>query len=855
MRGWLYGWRTGVFHLAISWFALGQSAICPADESAPPKNSGHPPIDFAHDIAPIFQKRCAKCHTGTQKKGGLSFNNRQSLLTGGDSGPAAEPKKSSDSELIRRVTATDPQSRMPPEGERLTEAQVRQLQKWIDAGLPWEEGFTFGKLARQAPLAPRRPTIPDVPADSGLSNPIDRFLYRHYLQQQLSLTQEVGNQEFARRVSYDLIGLPPTAADLAELDRGRPGTAKRNYVAALLDQKEAYATHWLTFWNDLLRNAYHGTGFIDGGRKQITGWLYTALYDNLPYNRFAHELVSPPAGSGSEGFTYGIKWRGTVNESQRREIQAAQSVGQVFLGTNLKCASCHDSFVNHWKLTDAYALASVFADGKLELHKCDQPEGVPASVGFLYPELGAIDPNGSREARMKQLADLLVHEKNGRFTRTIVNRLWARLFGRGLVEPVDNMDAEPWNQDLLDFLATDLADHGYDLKHTLGLIATSHAYHLPAVPLDKATSSGEAYVFRGPLVKRVSAEQFLDTVYALTATWPTADGALLKADGRAQGGQLGAIAQSLANRNSSAPGDDRPLLTRAKWLWSRAEALQAAPPQTIYLRQSWSLTARPARAVATITADNACELFINGKSLAKSDNWNVPVQADVTAALVAGKNVIAIKAANGGGAPNPAGVIAEIAALDGDGKLQHLLSTDAAWRVSEADATGWQQPEFNDSQWAPAVVLGDAAVAPWNIAQTVSKGFKNLPITAALPDGFRIRAALLPLDTLQGALGRPNREQVVSSRDATPTMLQALELTNGTQLGAALHRGATYWHSQTNQSPTQIVNAIFQMALARHPSAEERQLAADMIGSPATVEGLEDFLWSICMLPEFQLIR
>src|SRR5262249_20087866 len=141
----------------------------------------------------------------------------------------------------------------------------------------------------------------------------------------------------------------------------------------------------------------------------------------------------------------------------------------------------HDSFVNHWKLTDAYALASVFADTALELHRCDQPTGTPASVGFLYPQLGTINPVGSRATRQRQLADLLIHPQNGRLARTIVNRLWARLFGRGLVEPVDNMDAEPWHQDLLDFLAVDLAEHGYDLKHTLRLLATSRAYQMPGI--------------------------------------------------------------------------------------------------------------------------------------------------------------------------------------------------------------------------------------------------------------------------------------------------------------------------------------------------------------------------------------
>jgi hypothetical protein len=836
---------------------LGTAAACGADESGKAAKPGDKTLDFAHDIAPIFQKRCAKCHTGTQKKGGLSFNTRHLLLEGGDSGPAVELKKSGDSELIKRVLSSDADLRMPPEGERLTDAQIDLLKRWIDADLPWEDGFAFGKLSRQAPLAPRRPPVPEVPPAVGLENPIDRFLYTHYERHRISLTKEISVPEFARRASFDLIGLPPPPDDLKDFNSHGASTvaAQNAYVAKLLERREAYAGHWLTFWNDLLRNAYHGTGFIDGGRKQITGWLYNALYENLPYDKFAHQLVSPQAGSGSEGFTFGIKWRGTVNESQRREIQAAQSVGQVFLGTNLKCASCHDSFVNHWKLTDAYALASVFADAKLELHRCDQPEGIPAETGFLYPELGTIDPHASRTDRMRQLADLLVHQQNGRFPRTIVNRLWARLFGRGLVGPVDDMDAEPWNQDLLDFLASDLADHGYDLKHTLKLIATSHAYRLPGVPLEKAAASSESYVFRGPLMKRISAEQFLDSVFVLTSTWPEADPAMMKPDGRAQGGQLGAIAQALASNRQPNSVEERPLLTQAKWLWSQAGAQQAAPPQTIYLRTVWPLKELPKRAVATITADNSCELFVNGKSVAKSDNWNVPVQADVADALIAGKNVVAIKAANGGSTPNPAGVIAEIAALGDDGKLQTLLSTDNSWRVSEKETAGWQKPEFSGSQWQPAIELGDSSAAPWNIAQTVGKGFRNLPNTANLPAGFRIRSALLPLDTLQGALGRPNREQVVSIRDASPTMLQALELTNGTQLGQSLQRGAIFWHNQTNKASPEIVAEIYALALTRNPTAEESTLGIELIGTPATLEGLEDLLWSVCMLPEFQLVR
>src|SRR5204862_7768257 len=102
-------------------------------------------------------------------------------------------------------------------------------------------------------------------------------------------------------------------------------------------------------------------------------------------------------------------------------------------------------------------------------------------------------------------------------TRTIVNRLWAQFMGRGLIEPADEMDNAAWNQDLLDWLASDLAENGYNLKHTIELILTSRAYQLPAVPVAEQTT--REFVFRGPIVRRRSAEEFLDALSTVTGGW------------------------------------------------------------------------------------------------------------------------------------------------------------------------------------------------------------------------------------------------------------------------------------------------------------------------------------------------
>src|SRR5262249_40665912 len=152
---------------------------------------------------------------------------------------------------------------------------------------------------------------------------------------------------------------------------------------------------------------------------------------------------------GAEGFIKGIKWRGNVNASQVVELQFSQNVSQVFFGINMKCASCHDSFIDRWKLEEAYALAAVVADRPLEVHRRGNATGKKAAPPSLWPELGDIDARLPRAGRLEQLARLVTHPDNGRFTRTIANRIWQRLMGRGIVHPVDVMANRPWSDDLL----------------------------------------------------------------------------------------------------------------------------------------------------------------------------------------------------------------------------------------------------------------------------------------------------------------------------------------------------------------------------------------------------------------------
>ncbi len=609
-------------------------------------------IDFAHQIVPILKAHCAKCHTNGTYKGRLSMDTRQALLDA----KVVVPGKSEKSELYKRITTNEIRERMPPKGNKvLSKKEIALIKTWIDQGLPWASGFSFKANTYVARLKPRRVKVP--PKKPGLEHPIDRIVGAYFTKQKVAWPKPAADVVLARRVYLDLIGQLPTPAEVTVFQKDRSADRGKKLVQNVLGQKRCFAEHWLTFWNDLLRNDYAGTGYIDGGRRQITGWLYQSLVNNKPYDQFTRELIHP--NKQSEGFIRGIKWRGKVNASQVRELQFAQNVSLVFFGENMKCASCHDSFVNSWKLRDAYGLAAIISTRKLEIHRCDTPTGKYASPKFLWPKLGKINPKLPTKKKLAQLAKLVTSPENGRFTRTIANRLWDRLMGRGLVHPVNVMENQPWSEDLLDYLAVYLSDNNYDLKKLMEHITTSRIYQAKTV-MRKEEEPGKTYVFRGPEVKRMSAEEFVDAVWQITGTYP---------------------------RKPSA-------------------------------------------------------------------------------------------------------------------------------RVS-----------------FPAFV-------------------KSVPKERQF-----IRASLMRSNLLMRSLGRPNREQVVTTRGDVLTTLQALDLANDQTMYDYLTRGANNLLRGNNSTPEKIVQDVYWKALGRAPTDRELNTAKQLVGSPPTREGTSDLLWCVVMLPEFQLVR
>ncbi len=779
-------------------------------------------VDFATEVKPIFEASCIRCHGRGRDRGGLRIDSRDTLLKGGDTGPAAVAGKSADSYIIALVAGTDPDEVMPKKGKKLTPEEIGVLRAWIDQGLSWNPGIGFG------PVPPKNldPRLPEVPEPGIEINPVDRFLDVYFHEHNINPPLPVSDRVFARRAYLDTIGLLPPPRELKAFESSRKADKRRILVRDLLSQKEAYAQNWLTFWNDLLRNDYKGTGYIDGGREQITQWLYTALLTNMPYDQFVSELVNPR--KESEGFAKGIVWRGTVNASQMPQMQAAQNISQVFMGLNLKCASCHDSFINDWQLSDAYGFANVFSDQPLEIYRCDAPTGQKAATKFLFPQLGEIHSTTNKSERLDDLARVLTCSKDGRLTRTMVNRLWARFLGRGLIEPVDDMQQMAWDQDILDWLAADLAAHKYDLKQTMERIMTSRAYQLPAV--DAGEVQGTNYVFAGPSVRRLSAEEFRDALASLTGTGNT------KADA-----DIG-----VGEREREEFG---PRMT-AQWIWNDPHAAETAKVGDIYARKTVRISATPEEAVALVVCDNSFELFVNGKKAGEGNDYSKPLMIDIKRWLKTGNNVIAVHAVNASvaaGTNNPAGLYVYARVRAGAGKKVIDFASDASWIVTGQAFAGWEQAGFAAKDWTPASELGTGGIQPWRLrSDLIAVRF------AALHQGA-VRAALVAADPLTTALGRPNREQVVTTRSTEATTLQALELTNGKTLAETLKRGAAVIIKQ-NVPERKLVRSVYQEAVGREPTAAELKTAEGLLGEKPGPDKIEDFLWAMLMLPEFQLI-
>jgi hypothetical protein len=209
-----------------------------------------------------------------------------------------------------------------------------------------------------------------------------------------------------------------------------------------------------------------------------------------------------------------------LNNNHTESIQSAANVAQVFMATGMKCASCHNHFLNsEWPQTRFMAFAGLFAPKDLELIRCERrsDQFVPAKFPFDVPGSSQATPDSPGD-RLRMAAEFITDPANPRFAKAIVNRLWRRYLGLGLFEPIDDFrnDRPAINPELLDWLADDFMRSGYDLKHTIGLILNSRTYQLRYDPaLEDHFDVGKPTLpryYRSPSLRKLTAEQLLDSL-------------------------------------------------------------------------------------------------------------------------------------------------------------------------------------------------------------------------------------------------------------------------------------------------------------------------------------------------------
>jgi len=763
------------------------------------------------EVRGLFAHKCYQCHSENKQKGELVLETKRGVFKGGKSGLAVVLGKPEESEIYKRIilSASDKKV-MPTKGKLLTPDEIALVKLWIKKGAYWSDKAV--KVFPEAELALVKPELPNN--IQGITHPIDKLLAIYFDKNNLDWQEVINDRAFIRRAYMDAIGLLPEPSVVKDFINDNNPNKREVLVDTLLKDNQNYTQHWLSFWNDLLRNDYYSVG----GKKQIIHWLYSSLMKNKSYDQLVTELVNPV--KGSEGFIKGIKWRGVVNASQRTEMQAAQNIGQSLMGVNVKCASCHNSFISNLTLDQAYGFATIFSDSILELNRCDKPIGKLAKPNFLYPELGSVDGETVKD-RLLKLSEVMVQRANGRLYRTIANRFWDRLMGRGIVEPLDEMDNTPWDAMVLDWLSADFIDSGSDLKHLIKRIMTSKVYQLPMVNYKKEEDLKTKYVFKGPVTRRLSAEQFSDAVSQIIAPlYP----------------------QVAFNPN----GDD----IKAIRIWHLEEELGRVvlpEPGKRYFRKSFNVSKETIKkGEVLISVDNSYVLYLNGKKILQNKNWKVVDKIDITSHLKVGKNTIAIIGENGGTIANPAGILFALK-IDYASSKSTLLKSDKSWVSSrELPEANWVAVEYDDSSWR-------------KVRNYSTRNFKNwgqlLDFTFKPHNEKFARASLVKQHPFMKALGRPSREIVTTSREDQATLLQALELTNGEFFNSILEEGAQSWLIKYGEDSSVIVDDLYEQALNRQPSNEEKTMMLNVLGNVPKQEQLQDVFWAVLMSPEFQFIN
>ena len=357
------------------------------------------------------------------------------------------------------------------------------------------------------------------------NNYIDKYIAAKLQRVKMQPSDLASDAEFLRRVSYDLVGMPPTVEEIRAFTSDKTETRlKRGRKVDELMARQEFIDHWALKWGDLLQVNRARLG--DKGMWAFREWIREAVGGNKPYDKMVRELIT------ARGSTFQNPPANYFRFTRDPKV-AMETTTQLFLGVRMVCAQCHDHPFEKWTQNQYFQLTAFFGavgikDGMdsneeiifdkredAEIHHPKDNRVMPAK--FLF---GGENVKPEESHLREALADWLTSPTNELFGKSMANRMWSYFFGRGIIEPVDDIRASnpPANPQLLEALTKDFVEHRFDLRHLIRTIVNSRTYQLSFHANE--WNEDDENNFSHAVPRRLTAEELFDGIYIATGTKP-----------------------------------------------------------------------------------------------------------------------------------------------------------------------------------------------------------------------------------------------------------------------------------------------------------------------------------------------
>lgn len=383
-------------------------------------------IQFGRDIYPVLQRSCIECHGPKRQEGELRLDERERALQGGVSGPVIVPGKPAESELLRRINLPKGHAEiMPALGQPLSKRQIELVRTWIAAGAVWPEKHDVG--THWSFVSPVRAALPKVQPTTWPRNAIDHFILARLEEESLRPSAEAERATLIRRLSLDLIGIPPSPAEVDAFLADTGDDAYEKLVDRLLASPQ-FGERWARPWLDLARYA-DSHGFQRDDLRQLwpyRDWVIQALNSDMPFDRFTLEQIAGdllPEATEAQRIATGFHRCTTMNveagsdpeETRINQVMdRVNTTAAVWLGATLECAQCHDHKFDPFTQRDYYRLLAFFNNTSLEADRSNPK--VPGSIRFLGPNMTLADSAAEsleqqRKTELRQIEKALAERK------------------------------------------------------------------------------------------------------------------------------------------------------------------------------------------------------------------------------------------------------------------------------------------------------------------------------------------------------------------------------------------------------------------------------------------------------------